>query len=205
MALEGINTKFTDPSAKTNYSKLDPNFTNAFYEFLEKINCSEIELNSTFRSGKANGSHSFGRALDINQMVINGKPFYFNFKFGNYSDSDDEAFYKMLLEHFGTKLYNYYSPAIVRHATSKTAINNTFRYSKNKLADVLKAESIPSSKRNWNESHLNHCHLAIDYDGLMTKDKIFANIQNINNQKKKWIGLVNPSNELLSGAYRWRS
>lgn len=211
MALETgeIKTIFTSPHAKDNFKNLDPAFINLFYGFLKKIGCTEIELNSTYRPGKAaNGSHGWGRAVDINQMVVNGKRLYFNFKFGNlYNDKDDEAFYKKLVEHFGSKLYNYYSPAIVRHATAKTPINNTFRYSKNRIGDVTKAESIPAAKRNWNESHLNHCHIALDPDGEMTKQKVFASNNSKNTTKKTtngWKVLI-PATQLAGeeSIYRW--
>lgn len=208
MALENqneITTLFTSAHAKDNFSKLDPNFINLFYGFLKKLGCTELELNSTYRPGKAaNGSHAFGRAVDINQMTVNGKSIPFNFKFQNkYDDKLDEWFYNECVAHFGTSLYNYYSPALVRHATATKAINNTFRFSKNRMADVLKAESIPSAKRNWNESHLNHCHIAIDFDGAMKKEKVFAS-----NATKKttngWKFLI-PPNQLAGeeSIYRW--
>lgn len=210
MALENnnseINTLFNSPHAKDNFKNLDPVFVNSFYGFLKNIGCTEIELNSTFRPNKkVNGSHAWGRAVDINKMLVKGKWIYFNFKFGAlYNDKDDEAFYTKLLETFGSKLYNYYSPAVVRHATSTKAVNNTFRFSKNRIADVTKAESIPAAKRNWNESHLNHCHLAIDHDGQMAKEKTFASkIVNPKN-KKNWMSLI-PTSQLSGeeSIYRW--
>lgn len=208
MALEtsGINTLFTSPHAKDNFKNLDPIFINSFYGFLKDYGCTEIELNSTFRPNKkTNGSHAWGRAVDINRILVKGQWIYFNFKFGaKYDDKKDQAFYEKLLEVFGSKLYNYYSPAIVRHATSTKAVNNTFRFSKNRVADVLKAESIPSAKRNWNESHLNHCHLAIDHDGQMAKEKTFASkIVNPKN-KKNWMSLL-PASQLSGeeSIYRW--
>lgn len=183
-----IKTVFTSKHAKDNFAKMDAVFLSEFYGFLKKLGVVELELNSTFRPNeKINGSHAWGRALDINRMKYSsGKSIYFNFKFGNLqNEKDDENFYKEVLKHFGDKLYNYYSPALVRHATSKIAVNNTFRYSKTKIADVTKAESIPASKRGWNESHLNHLHIAIDMDGKMKEKKLFAL-----GIKKNWKSLI---------------
>lgn len=203
MAQEEIITLFTSTHAKNNFSKLDATFISSFYGFLKKIGCTEIELNSTFRPGKSNGSHGWGRAVDINQMTVNGKKIAFNFKFKYYDDKLDEWFYNECVKEFGNTLYNYYSPALVRHVTSTKAINNTFRFAKNRLEAVLNAEKIPAAKRNWNESHLNHCHIALDLDGKMKKDKVFAS----NSTKKTtngWKFLVPPSH--LAGEesiYRW--
>lgn len=201
---QGITTVFTDTAAKANMPKMDSVMLNLFYGFLKTIDCTSIELNSTYRPGKSNGSHSYGRALDINRITFNQngtqKTIYFNLYFSGYNDKGDESFYNAVKSHFGSKLYNYYSPAIIKHAGQSTELNNQFRYAKNKLEVLRNMENKERSQRGLHESHLNHLHVAIDYDGKMLKDNVIGYQELINKKKSNssdWTSLIPPA--ILAG------
>lgn len=163
-----IQTKFSNDNARNNFSKLDGLFINSFYSFLKSINCSSVTINSTFRHG-TESSHSYGLAVDIDNLVANNKTYYFNMWYGKlYNDKDDEFFFNSARKFFGKTLHNYYSPAIVMHAGSNP-INNTFRYVSDKKAAWTKAGNIQPEKRNIHEQHLNHLHIAVDPQGRIKK------------------------------------
>lgn len=163
-----IQTKFTNANAQNNFSKLDGLFINSFYSFLKSINCTSVTINSTFRPG-TESSHSYGLAVDIDNLVANGKTYLFNMWYGaKYNDRDDEAFFNSARKYFGSTLHNYYSPAIVMHAGSNP-INNSFRYVSDKKAAWTNAGKIAPEKRNIHEQHLNHLHIAVDPQGRIKK------------------------------------
>ncbi len=161
-------TKFVNQNAAANFSKLDGRFVSSFYGFLKKINCTSISLGSTYRPG-TQSSHSYGLAVDIDNLTANGKIYFFNMWYGKkYNDKDDEWFFNAARNHFGNTLHNFYSPAIVMHAGSRH-INNTYRYAADKYAAWKRASDIQAEKRNIHEQHLNHCHIAVDPDGKIKK------------------------------------
>lgn len=163
-----IQTKFSNATAQSNFAKLDGLFINAFYSFLKSINCTSITLTSTFRPGTLS-SHSYGLAVDIDNLIANGKVYYFNFWYGNqYNDKYDEFFFNSARKYFGTKLHNFYSPAIVMHAGS-SPVNNSYRYVSDKKAAWTKVGNIAPNKRNIHEQHLNHCHIAVDPQGRIKR------------------------------------
>ncbi|MBK8399473.1 MAG: hypothetical protein IPL26_30055 [Leptospiraceae bacterium] len=166
--MSAIQTNFSNENAKTNFAKLDTFFINTFYSFLKSINCTSITLTSTFREG-TESSHSYGLAVDVDNIVANGKIYLFNMWYGQqYSDSDDETFFNLARKFFGKTLHNYYSPAIIMHAGSNP-VSNSFRYVTDKKSVWEKAGKIDPDKRTIEQQHVNHLHIAVDPNGRIPK------------------------------------
>lgn len=158
---------FTDTkNGASNFRKLDIKFVNDFNRFLLKIHCTEIQINSSFRDTGA--SHKFGRAIDIDHLIANGKQYNFDFRYGkDYSDYRDEEFYNICKNYFGDRLFQYYSPAIIKHANQRDKKNNRLRFTNNKFAMWEKNKrdmQIKPDKRDVDQQHINHLHLSVDFD-----------------------------------------
>lgn len=169
-----LNIDFKDKkNGKAFFEKLDPNFVKLFLKFLSDIKCTYILITSSFRPG-TKSSHSYGRAVDIDHLIIGKEKFKFNFwydstKTDKYDSALDEKFFSICKLYFGENLFQYYSPSVIKHPRTNSVSNkfkNTNRYlewQKNqKILDAINSGKPDTRSNDQHQQHLNHLHLSVD-------------------------------------------